>query len=330
LKKVLKYVLASVVTAAAVYFFYFQFRQNADIIAAYHFQINVYQISGALFFGTLAVLIGPYVWQLYVNDHLKAKLNYFESFTLFCASSIFKYIPGKIWHYAAQIALMSSKGISRAVLIYINLVCLIGFMFVSVLFAAYYFLFTVRVVPWETGVFIFAMLIAADIIFINWNTSLVNYFISPIRRLLKIELQPITMKRSLFIYTQALYFLAYVLFAAALYCLARGIGLGMPFPDILSIMATISIAAISSSLAIFTVGGLGVREGAMFFMLKQFSNTETALILPFAARLGLLFVELLVGVTAIGLGLKRGYFSTPATDPLKESIVEDFKLQSNM
>ena len=317
-KKIVQYLLTPAVAAAAVYFFYLQFKQNADVIGTYHFQINYYYISLTLVIGIFSVFLGPYIWQLYVNDHLKNKLNYSESFAVFCTSSMFKYIPGKIWHYAAQIALMSSKGISKAALIYINLVCFIGFMFVSILFAAYYFLFCVQTVAWDVAVLLFALLIVLDIVFICWNTALVNYLIGPINRLFKVEIQPIKIRRSLLVYTQALYVVAYMLVASALYFMARGIGLGMPFPNIFSLMATISMAAMSSSLAIFTVGGLGVREGAMFLMLKQFSNIQTALILPIAARLGFLVIEVLAVMTAIMIGIKYGYFPDPAAEQTKK------------
>ena len=310
----LQYVLALAVAAATGYFFYLQFKQNADVISAYNFKINSYYILATIIFGIFSLLVGPYVWQLYVNDYIKNKLNYFESFSLFYTSAMFKYIPGKIWHYAAQIALMSSKGISNAILIYINMVCFIGFMFVSAIFASYYYLLCMQILAWEVSVLIFALLIALDVIFIIWNTSIINYLIVPMNRLFKIEIQPIKMKKSLFVYSQALYFFAYILMGTALYLLAQGIGLGIPFPNIFSIMATISMAAMSSSLAFFSIGGLGVREGAMFFMLKQFSNVETALILPIAARLLSLIVELFAGIIAIIIGIKYGYFPKLETD----------------
>ena len=313
-KKMLQYVLALAVAAATGYFFYLQFKQNADVISAYNFNINSCYILAAIIFGIFSLFVGPYVWQLYVNDYIKNKLNYFESFSLFYTSAMFKYIPGKIWHYAAQIALMSSKGISNAILIYINMVCFIGFMFVSAIFASYYYLFCMQILAWEVSVLIFALLIALDVIFIIWNTSIINYLIVPMNRLFKIEIQPIKMKKSLFVYSQALYFFAYILMGTALYLLAQGIGLGIPFPNIFSIMATISMAAMSSSLAFFSIGGLGVREGAMFFMLKQFSNVETALILPIAARLLSLIVELFAGIIAIIIGIKYGYFPKLETD----------------
>ena len=111
-KNGLRYISALAVVAAAVYFFYLQFKNNADALSAYHFSFNPYYIFIAIIFGSIALLIGPLVWRIYINSYISDKLNFAESYALYCTSAMFKYIPGKIWTYAAQIALMSSKGIS--------------------------------------------------------------------------------------------------------------------------------------------------------------------------------------------------------------------------
>jgi hypothetical protein len=321
-KNVLRYIIALAIVAAVGYFFYLQFKQNADVISAYDFKINPYYIFISIIFGIFSLLIGPYVWQIYVNDYIQDKLNYSESFSLFFTSAMFRYIPGKIWHYAAQIALMSSKGISNAVLIYINIVCFIGFAFVSAIFVLYYYLFYLRVVTWEVSVLIFILLIVLDIIFIIWNRSIMNYLIIPVSRVFKMEIQLIKTKKIIFVYTQMFYFLAYMLLGTVTYFFAKGLSMEIPFSNIFAIMATISVSAILGSLAFFSMGGLGVREGAMFFMLKQFSNIETALILPIAARLLGLIVELSVGIIAIIIGMKYGYFPE-LTKSRQKKIMEE-------
>jgi glycosyltransferase 2 family protein len=248
------------------------------------------------------------VWRIFVNNYLQEKLNFTESFTLYCTSAIFKYIPGKIWTYAAQVALMSSKGISNMVLLYINIVSFICFTFVSIIFALYYYLICVRIVTWEISVSIFILLIALDFVFVIWNTSIINYLIIPINRLFKVEIQAIKTKKIMFIYAQIFYFLAYIFLGMAMYLFAKGINMEIPFSNIFAIMATISISTISGMIAFFSMGGLGVREGVMFLMLKQFSNVETSLILPIAARLLCVIVELFMGVIGIIIGIKYGYF----------------------
>lgn len=319
-KKVLQYILTLAVIVAAIYFFYLQFEKNADAISAYNFSINPYYIILSIIFGIFASLIGPVVWRMFVNDYLHKKLNYTESYTLYCTSAMFKYIPGKVWTYAAQIALMSSKGISNVVLIYINIVSFICLFFVAAILSLYYYLFCMKVTTFGISIFVFSLLIFSDIAFIIWSNSIINYLIIPVSRVFKVEIQPIKTKKIIFVYTQMFYFFLIILLSIALYFLARGINIGMPMTNIFAIMITICMSGILGYLAFFSMGGLGVREGTMFFMLKQFSSIEAALILPVVARILTIIIELLMMIIAIIIGVKYGYFSKLAKSRTKDII----------
>jgi hypothetical protein len=205
-KKTLRYISALAVVTVAVYFFYLQFKNNTDVINAYDFNINPYYIFISIIFGSIALLSGPFVWRIYVNSYLHEKLNFSESYVLYCTSAMFKYIPGKIWTYAAQITLMSSKGISKVVLIYINMVSFICLAFVSAMFASYYYLFCVRVTTREISILTFILLIVLDFVFIIWNNSIINFLIVSVNRLFKVEIKPLKTKRIIFVYTQTFYF----------------------------------------------------------------------------------------------------------------------------
>jgi glycosyltransferase 2 family protein len=322
-RKALRYILALAVMVAAVYFFYLQFKRNADAISTFHFNIDLYYIFVSIIIGSFALLSGPIVWRMYVNNYLQNKLSYSEGYALYCTSTMFKYIPGKVWTYAAQIALMSSKEISNAAVIYINLASFICLLFVSAAYALYYYLFYLQLVTWGNAVLIVILLMMLDFIFIIWNNSIINSLIRPVNRVFKVEIQPIKTKRNIFIYTQVIYLFAYFFLGVALYFLARGINMEMPFANIFAVMATISISAIAGYLAFFSMGGLGVREGAMFFMLKQFSSIEIALILPIAARLLMTVVELFMGIIGIIMGIKCGYFPDLSKSPQKVIIEGD-------
>jgi glycosyltransferase 2 family protein len=327
-KKYLRYIFALAVVIAAIYFFYLQFRRNADALSTFRFNVNLYYIFTSIIFGSFALLSGPIVWRIYVNNYLHEKLSFSESFGLYCTSAMFKYIPGKVWAYAAQIALMSSKEISNTVLIYINLASFICLAFVSAIYILYYYLFCLQVVAWGISVLIFILLMVLDFAFIIWNDSIINYLIIPVNRLFKIEIQPIKTKRIIFVYAQMIYFAAYILLGIAMYFLANGLNMEIPFANMFAVMATISVSLILGLLAFFSMGGLGVREGAMFFMLKQFSNIEIALIIPIAARLLLSIIELLMGITGIIIGMKYGYFPKSVKNRQKEIVVE--KAKSNI
>ncbi|HOU50266.1 MAG: flippase-like domain-containing protein [Smithella sp.] len=307
-KKVLRHACALAIIIAVAVFFYLEFQKNADVIRAFHFHIHISYCIAAAALGSVALMIGPLIWRSFVNDYLHKKLNFCEAVSFYNTSALFKYIPGKIWNYAAQIALMSSKGIPNTALIYINLACFVCFAFVSFVYASGYFLFYTRTVTGGIYVLCFVLLLVLDFIFIVRNASIMNYLIIPLNRFFRMDIHPVKIKKMIFVYTQLLQFIGYLLIGMAVYLLARGMGLEVPFNRIIDILATITLAGILGSLAFFTPGGLGVREGVMFMMLKQFTGIETALILPVMARLLYVIVELILGIAGIMIGLKYGYF----------------------
>jgi hypothetical protein len=305
LKKIIQYILSLIVIIAVGYFFYLEFKNNWNTIRTYHFAINFYYIFASIIVMAIGFLMETYIWQIFVNDYLTKKLNFLESIALYNTSAMLKYIPGRIWSYTAQIALMSSKGISKTVLIYINMICFICLVFVSAIYASYYYLFYLQMAPWEISILMFILLIILDFVFVIWNTPIINYLIIPI---FKREIQPIKMRKLLLVYVQLLYLLSYIPVGIGMYFLAKGIGMEIPFFSILPLIATLSVSLVFGYIAFFSPGGLGIREGTMLVMLKQFSNVETALILPIAMRLIYIIIELSLGIIGILVGMKYGYF----------------------
>jgi glycosyltransferase 2 family protein len=324
-KKILRYIVALTIIVATVYFFYQEFKNNADALSKYNFAIYPLYIFMSMILGTSGFLIGPVVWKICVNNYIQKKLNLQESVALYNTSALFKYVPGKIWTYAAQMTLLSSRGISNAAVVYINLISFVCFSFVSMANAFFYYLFCLKVTPWGISVLIFILFMALDFIFIIWNTSIINFLIIPLGRMFKIEIEPIKMKKRIFVYIQLLYFLAYAYLGVAMYFLAKGIGMNIPFVNIFAITATISVSSILGMIAFFSPGGLGVREGMMFMMFKQFSSIEVALILPIAARLLSILCDLLLGGVGIYVGMKYGYFPELNKRWQKEIIGEKAK-----
>ena len=318
LKKNIQCLLTLIAIVAVGCFFYLEFKKNLDAIKAYHFTVNFYYIFTSFFVTAIAFLMETYIWQFFLNDYIQKRLTFGESIALYNTTTMLKYIPGRIWSYTAQIALMSSKGISKAVLIYINMICFICLAFVSAMYAFYYYLFYLQMTPWDISIFIFILLIVLDFIFIFWNTSIINYMIIPINRIFKREIQPIKMKKLLILNIQLLYLLVYVPTGIGMYFLANGIGMEIPFSSILPLIATLSVSLVISCIAFFSPGGLGIREGTMLMMLKQFSTVEAALILPIALRLVYVIIELLLGIIGIFIGMKYSYFPKQMKIPGKQ------------
>lgn len=328
-KHILRYVIAAAVILAAGYFFYQEFKNNADALRQYKYAVDPLYIFISVILGTSGFLVGPVVWRICVNHYIRKKLTLLESIALYNTSALLKYIPGKIWTYAAQMALLSSRGISNALVVYINLISFVCFFFVSAIIASFYYFVIQKVTPPVITALLLALLITLDVIFIVWNTTIINSVVIPLGRLFKIELEPIQMKKRIFIYVQIWYFIAYAFLGVAMFFLARGIGMHIPFFNIFAITATISISAILGYIAFFSPGGLGVREGMMFIMLRQYATVEVALILPIAARLLCIVADLVLGAVGISVGMRRGYFPRLAHHPRTQTIAEKAEPDTN-
>ena len=249
-----------------------------------------------------------YIWQIFVNDYLPKKLKFRESIALYNTTAMLKYIPGKIWSYTAQIKLMSPKGISKTLLIYINLICFICLVFASAIYALLYYLLYFKMAYLVISISVFVLLLILNFVFVTWNIPIINYLIIPINQIFKREIQPLKMRKSLLLYIQLLYLLSYIPMGIGMYFLAKGIGMDIPFSGIMALMATLSVSLVLGYVAFFSPGGLGIREGAMFFMLKQFSNIDIALILPIVMRLIYIMIELLLGIIGILIVMKSRFF----------------------
>ena len=91
----------------------------------------------------------------------------------------------------------------------------------------------------------------------------------------------------------------------------HGLVRGYPH-ELVALLASLSVLLTLGYLAIFTLGGLGVRKAIMFLMLKQFSNAQIALVLPIVSRLFYIIIEALLEIVGLLTDLKPGIFSLAA------------------
>ena len=311
-KKILQYLLAAVVITAMVYFFYDQFKRNWDSIQSFHIVLNPYYLSLSFFLIFIAFLIDTYIWKICVNHYLKEKVNFPESLAFLNTSNLFKYIPGRILAYTVQIALMSRKNIAKSLILYVNFVTLLCVIIISTMYGLLYLLFYLKILSMLISILIFASLFIADVVFIVFNTNIINWLIIGVNRFFRMEIQPIKMSKRLLIYIQFIYVMAYIPVGIGIIMLARGIGINISFSDSLAVIASMAVSWTTGYLAIFTPGGLGVREGIMFLMLKQFSNVQCALIIPIASRLLYTIIEAGLGGIGLLIGIKYKIFSMAA------------------
>lgn len=259
-------------------------------------------------------LIETYIWQVCINKHLgRHELNFFQSIAVVNASGLFKYLPGRIWTFTAQLVWLKKYDISKPIILYVNLICIAGSIIVSLYLGLIYLALYTNLIRLNVIILLSIALILLNLAYIVWNSLLMNKLIVLAARLLKKEIQPLDNSKSLVLFIQFIYMCSWALMGIGSFFLAKGIGLDIPLESMFAILASMSISWFIGSLAIISPGGLGIREGIMLLMLNNTVNIQTALIFPILSRIMYLAAEALLGLTALVLGIKYKVFSSGKT-----------------
>jgi hypothetical protein len=259
----------------------------------------------------LLVYLGDtYIWRFFINHHLHAdKISFVESAIIINTSALLKYLPGRIWTYTAQLLWLSKKGISKTLFMYISLICILSSIIVSLFLGMIYLVLYNNILGLSLSMVCFAAVILADMIFIFYNTFFMNMAVKVINKLFKKNIRSFKVARGILIYVQFMYLMNWFLTAFATYMLARGIGLEVSTSSLFALLASLSASWAIGYIAVFTPGGLGVRESIMFLMLNNIVSAKTSLILPIASRILSLISELVLGLLGIIFGMKYKIFS---------------------
>ncbi len=308
LKNFIKYGLTVIVIGIIIIFFYFEINKNYSALKNYQFNINFIYLITAFIFLSASFLLETYIWQICINHYIDKKLTFFESVAVVNTSNLFKYIPGRIWAYTAQLTIMAKKNISKTLIIYVNIICLASSIIVSTNFGILYLLYYMKLFSVLLSTLIFTGIIILDIIFITMNVKIFNILIFYINKLFKRRIPQINIKKGLLLLVQLLYLISWFLAGLSGYILLISINLTLQISLILAIVASMSVSWIVGYLTFISPGGLGIREGLMFIMLKNISNFNISLLLPIITRLMYIFIEIMLGLTGLVIGYKNKFF----------------------
>lgn len=293
------------------YFYSLEVSKKWASLRGFTLDIKPGYLTLALSLYLLSYLLETYIWRVCLNRHHgRHELNFPESIAVVNASGLFKYLPGRIWTYTAQLAWLKKYNISKPVILYVNLICLIGSVIVSLYLGLVYLAFYTKLLSMRSVVLLAALLAACNAIYVIWNSALINKLIALAGKLLKKEIQPLTDSKSLILLIQFVYVCSWALMGFGGYFLARGIGLAIAFSNILALLASMSLSWVAGYVAVISPGGLGIREGTMLLMLRNVVDTRTALIFPILSRFLYLIAEALLGLAALWLGIKYKVFSS--------------------
>lgn len=306
-KSFIKYIIGILVVSAACYFFVREFYYNFDSISRFKFNINWFYLFTSQLLLILVALAGTYFWQLLFSIITSQRISFKESLAIVNTSQLSKYLPGKVWSYAFQMVLLSKKGISKTVVLYVNLFLVVSSLFASALLGLLYFLWFS---PDQSKLWLFLLVVFLIIyfVFIFFNQPFLKVLVKIIQKLFNKTINYSNVEVRWIVIFQLAYLLANVAFGFTGYLLALGLGFPVSGQYIITIAASLIIADFIGFIVLVAPGGLGIREGIMFALLASLGDKNLALILPVGTRIMSMISDLLLG----GVGfifLRKYYFS---------------------
>jgi uncharacterized membrane protein YbhN (UPF0104 family) len=231
-------------------------------------------------------------------------LTFKRTIALYNVSSLLKYLPGRVWVLVSQVERATRGGLEAEVLLQANLTCTVigtatGLMTGAVFLVTY----GLRIDKGSVAAFALAPLAAAV-------AGVAIYRFSPVAlaSLMKVLRRPMPPSFRLPSDGQLLWlFFMYV--SAWIFTGIGGVtawlAFGRPhsFNDVVLVGSSMGAGWTVALLAFVVPGGLGVREGAMLWMLDSSVGRETALLLPLLTRLIYMACEGFLG--ALGLAFAR-------------------------
>lgn len=231
-------------------------------------------------------------------------LTFKRTIALYNVSSLLKYLPGRVWVLVSQVERATRGGLEADVLIQANLTCSVVAMATGLLTGSVFLLtYGLRVGKASVAALSLVPLAAAC-------GGLAVYRYSPLAlaSLMKVLRRPMPPGFRLpsdgqLGFVIAIYLGGWVL--TGIGGIAAWLAFGGPqsFNDVVLVGSSMGAGWTVALLAFIVPGGLGIREGAMLWMLDSSVGRETALLLPLLTRLIFMACEGLLG--ALGLVFAR-------------------------
>ena len=263
------------------------------------------RIAGVLI--ALALVAASYflvtvVWYYGVNAHPSGgTVSLIESYAVVNTAQMTKYLPGKIWSYTLQTILMARRGVSSSYLLYLNLLITLSLIFSACLFGTLFVMAYSRWISGALSVPIFLAVSAAYFGFVFLNGRVLKVILQLVNRVFRKNIVFFGLPLHFLLKMQAALILSNTLFGLAGYAACYGIGFDIPAEMAFPVSAATLFSDMLGFVMFLSPGGLGIREGTMFFLLDGITGKRVALLLPLALRIITMSSDLILGVTGFML-----------------------------
>lgn len=272
--------------AVAIFFLLKYFIEGLQQLKQKDFTINYLQIGISVIFLVIHYNFNSIIW-FFITKKTKCEVKLSQTMILWNYSNIAKYIPGRVFSYAARFNYYVKKGASKKNLSLAFYIEFIAGILNSVIFAFFYLIFTKNSFPGEYKP-ILSILLVSLIIFLHPKIMqfALNIFLKVIKK------EPVIIMIKFFDILQIVVLTAanWMVFGFAFMLMLNGF-MPISYQYFFLFAGAFSVSSIAGMLAFFTPAGLGVREGVLVALLVKELPKSIATVTSIFSRIWLMFGE---------------------------------------
>lgn len=299
LKSILKNILSLCIVIGILFFFYKEFEANWSKIQSFRFEFILPYILLSLFAMVFTYILITYGWFLTINSlSIHKKITFIDSIAVVNTSSLGKYLPGKVWSVAIQMYLFRTIGLSKSLVLYVNMINILISTMMSTFIGFVYITLFSGIMPLVPSIFILLLFLLFGSCAIIFSSKIFKYLTVSANRIFKKEIKYFNVSERLLLLLCLIHFFSIASLGIGAYFLYLGIGFNFELSKVFSIIAAAIISDVVGFLAFIIPAGLGIREGVMYLLLNGVSIKAVSLVLPIATRIMNMFVDALLGITS--------------------------------
>lgn len=309
LRRVIVEIVKYGLIALVVYFAGRQLVDNWAEVQKYDWTINWFLLVFSVLLHILAFTLFAATWCIVIGA-FGHRVTIAQSFKVSYIVNLGRYIPGKVWPILGQVYMLRKINVTQEEAItswgIATILGLPGAFLAGALTIWYYPQMLEQTIGeslgWGPLAGIAAVVVGSAVLALAPQKTMtpVNFLLKLMRRK-PVDLK-LTMGVILKVYTG--YFLSWVMYGVAFFAFVNSIVPGAPVPPVAAIGAFV-MAYILGWLALFSPGGIGVRELVLITVLSPFLGAAAASGVAVAARVWNIAAEFISALIALSIKLER-------------------------
>lgn len=284
-KRLLKTFLIIVIVCLTCFFLVREARTNWDALSRTELSFSWGWMSLALTLFFLGQCVLNLQWLLILNDLSAPKrISIFQATGVLNITQLAKYLPGRIWGYGLQAMWLKRAGFSASKVAFAGFVQQIFAILIAFAVGTSLAYFFIPSLPsWATGALALCFWLATLIFGFGYN-FMIKLAASLVAQVFSIRQEVFRLSKMTLILFSLLYLVFLFLFGAALFSVAKCIGIQLSISEVSALLGAVLVSDVVGLLALVVPGGLGVRESGLYYLMTPLLGASQALIFPLVSR----------------------------------------------